>query len=117
MAWSGRSRPRSCSNPRSPSTTTSLPRLIPGRAPRSRSLRRRRAMSAESVIAETESECASVRLRADRPGWIAHPRELSLIRGLILIVLAVGFVLIGGGDLDLGPIEARIGIAAGEPLG
>jgi hypothetical protein len=43
-----------------------------------------------------------------------------LIRGLTMIALAVGFVLIGGGSLELGAIESRLGIAlwAGAgPLG
>jgi hypothetical protein len=34
-----------------------------------------------------------------------------------LVVLAVFFVLIGATDLDLGPGEARLGLAAGERLG
>jgi len=32
-------------------------------------------------------------------------------------VLALGFVLLGAGDLDLGPVESRLGMAAGEHFG
>ena len=35
----------------------------------------------------------------------------------ILAAMAVGFVLLGGGNLDLGPVDARQGLAAGESLG
>ncbi len=33
-----------------------------------------------------------------------------------LAALAAGFVLVGGGNLDLGPIEARLGLSAAERL-
>jgi hypothetical protein len=39
------------------------------------------------------------------------------VRGLTMIALAAGFVLIGGGNLDPGAIESRLGIAAGEGIG
>jgi hypothetical protein len=76
-------------------------------------------MSAESVTAGTGDEAgpATVRRRVDRPRWSSHPATVPLIRGLAVIAMAIGFVLIGGGALDLGPIEARLGVAAGEPLG
>ncbi|WP_406695236.1 hypothetical protein V5E97_29795 [Singulisphaera sp. Ch08] len=35
----------------------------------------------------------------------------------IVLAIAAGFILIGGGRQDLGPIEARLGIAAGEAFG
>lgn len=35
----------------------------------------------------------------------------------ILWVMAIGFVLLGGGNLELGPIDARQGLAAGESFG
>jgi hypothetical protein len=47
-------------------------------------------------------------LGAGTPGWV---------RGSILIAMAAGFVLAGGASLDLGPIESRLGIAAGEAIG
>src|SRR4051812_14921444 len=34
-----------------------------------------------------------------------------------LVVLVAGFVLIGGGNLDPGPEDAKLGMAAGEALG
>jgi hypothetical protein len=40
-----------------------------------------------------------------------------LIRGLIMIALAAWFVLVGGGNLDPGDIESRLGIAAWERTG
>jgi hypothetical protein len=41
----------------------------------------------------------------------------ALIRGLAVIALAAWFVGLGGGKLDLGPIESRLGIAAAEAFG
>lgn len=35
----------------------------------------------------------------------------------LLAVMAIGFVLVGAGNLDLGPVDARLGLAAGESLG
>ncbi|SIO59223.1 hypothetical protein SAMN05444166_5969 [Singulisphaera sp. GP187] len=35
----------------------------------------------------------------------------------LVLTVAAGFILVGGGRQDLGPIEARLGIAAGEPFG
>src|SRR5947209_2069440 len=46
----------------------------------------------------------------DAPG----PRALP---ALAVAALAGAFVLFGGGSLDLGPIEARQGLAAGERFG
>jgi hypothetical protein len=80
-------------------------------------------MAAESVTDGAEAEPgveavrSAVRRRVDRPGWSSHPAAVALFRGLAVIALAVGFVLIGGAKLDLGPIEARLGVAAGEALG
>lgn len=38
-------------------------------------------------------------------------------RLLALAVMAAGFVLVGGGNLDPGPVESRLGLASGERLG
>jgi hypothetical protein len=46
-----------------------------------------------------------------RPGWSSR-----LARPAVLL-LAGGFVLVGGGNLELGPVEARVGLASAEPLG
>lgn len=35
----------------------------------------------------------------------------------VLAVMAIGFVLVGAGNLDLGAVDARVGLAAREPLG
>ena len=48
----------------------------------------------------------------DGPRSWAWPRRFAA-----LAVLAAGFVLIGGGNLDPGPAEARVGLAAFEKLG
>jgi hypothetical protein len=68
-------------------------------------------MSAESVSVARPG----ARLRADLPGPARFPSWFW--PAVVWTVLAAGFVLIGGGNLDLGEVEARIGIAAGEPLG
>ena len=52
-----------------------------------------------------------------RLGRLARMPRKRLARGLSVIALAVGFVLIGGASLDPGEKEARLGIAAQEPLG
>lgn len=60
-------------------------------------------------------------LRSDRP---ERPSESagSLAwnfpqRALVLAALAAGFVLLGGGSLELGPVESRLGLASAEGLG
>jgi hypothetical protein len=40
-----------------------------------------------------------------------------VLRGVIVLALAAGFVVVDGGRLDLGEIESRLGIAAGEAFG
>jgi hypothetical protein len=90
-------------------------------------------MSLESVMAEievmvpgdvatettvkVEQVSAQAGLRAERFVGLSGAETSRLIRGLALIALASGFVLIGGENLDLGPIESRLGIAAGEVFG
>lgn len=44
----------------------------------------------------------------------AGPRLLA--RGVV-VAAAIGFALLGAGNLDLGPAEARLGMASGERLG
>src|SRR5271166_3504001 len=36
---------------------------------------------------------------------------------LALVVMAAGFVLLGAGNLDVGPADARVALAANEPVG
>jgi hypothetical protein len=46
------------------------------------------------------------------------PRAASLWwTRLALVALAIGFVIVGATDLDLGPAEGRLGLAAGERVG
>jgi len=47
---------------------------------------------------------------------VAGLRHASWAR-CVLVGLALGFVVAGAIDLDLGPLEARLGLAAGERLG
>ena len=47
----------------------------------------------------------------------ATPGDLSAGARVILAVLALFFVILGATNLDLGPAEARLGLAAGEKLG
>ena len=68
-------------------------------------------MSAEPVTAARPSPWT----RADRPDRAPIVRRIGLWTALV--ALASGFVLIGGGNLDLGPIEARLGLSAGEGIG
>jgi hypothetical protein len=51
------------------------------------------------------------------PGWLLNLDAKALCRGLAVIALAVGFVAIGGGSLELGELESRLGIAAAEGFG
>lgn len=48
---------------------------------------------------------------------IANASRISAACGLVALAAAVGFVLIGGGELDLDSTEARLGLAIGEPFG
>ena len=57
----------------------------------------------------------SLKFRADLPDRPVDPA--SRLAGRRCWSLGVGFVLLGGASLDLGPIEARLGLASGEPLG
>ena len=68
-------------------------------------------MSVESSLVARPSR----KLRADLP----EPSETwtSVAARPVVIALAAGFVLLGGAALELGPIEAKVGMAIGEPIG
>jgi hypothetical protein len=68
-------------------------------------------MSAEPVTVDR----VDVRLRVDLPDLELMPRRAAVVA--VTVALAVAFVLVGGGSLDPGPIEARVGLAAGERIG
>lgn len=53
---------------------------------------------------------------AEEMGPIRLRNQRFAVLGISLL-LAAGFVVLGGGSLDLGPDEARLGLAAGERLG
>lgn len=55
------------------------------------------------------------RFRLDPIG--ASPQRAALRAALIWAALGAGFVLIGGGNLDPGADDARLGLAAGEGIG
>jgi hypothetical protein len=74
-------------------------------------------MSAESVSVARPG----ARVQADQPS-LALALALERIpswfwAGAAWTLLAAVFVLLGGGNLDVNETEARLGIAAGEPLG
>jgi hypothetical protein len=54
--------------------------------------------------------------RADEPGRLSVPSVRSLAWP-ILAILAATFVLVGAGSLDVGPTDARVGLAASGPFG
>ncbi len=57
----------------------------------------------------------AARLRVDHVGHAWDLQRLAL--PAVFVAAAVGFVIIGGGNLDLGPDEAKIGLSAVEPIG
>jgi hypothetical protein len=66
-------------------------------------------MSAEAEVLAREVGIA--------PAWFSRVQWKPLVRGLAVIAVALGFVVVGGAGLDPGDIEARLGIAASEPFG
>jgi hypothetical protein len=54
-------------------------------------------------------------LRVDGGGVLLRAPESSIWATALLALFTVGFVLLGGGSLDLGPVDARIGLAAQGP--
>jgi hypothetical protein len=54
------------------------------------------------------------RLRVDSTARRLVPERLRV--WLALAAMSIGFVLVGGGNLDLGYVEARLGLAAREGL-
>lgn len=59
----------------------------------------------------------SLRLRADTPvrAWYDRPgREVAIAA---VTTMALGFVILGAPNLELGALEARLGIATGNPIG
>ena len=53
---------------------------------------------------------------------VEHPLDLDAAvprakRRKLLVGLALGFVIVGAIDLDVGPAEGRLGLAAGERIG
>lgn len=60
----------------------------------------------------------SLRLRADGPDLEPEEAPARLLgMEAVFLVAAAGFVLLGGSGLELGPIEAKVGLAANEPVG
>ena len=59
------------------------------------------------------------RLRADVPEADEVDEAPARLLGMEIVFLlaAAGFVLIGGGSLDVGPTEAKLGLSANEPVG
>lgn len=59
------------------------------------------------------------RLRADVPEADEVGDAPARVLGMeaVFLLAAAGFVLFGGGSLELGPIEAKVGLSATEPVG
>jgi hypothetical protein len=75
-------------------------------------------MSADPM--SSASRASLRRLRADTPDVDVEEEESPgrlLGMELVFLLAAVGFVLIGGGSLELGPTEAKLGLSALEPIG
>ena len=75
-----------------------------------------------SADPKSSAQRASLRrLRADAPDAVEAEAEESpgrlLGMELVFLLTAAGFVLFGGGSLELGPTEARLGLSAVEPIG
>ena len=74
-------------------------------------------MSSDLTLASMARLLRPRTLRVDRQtgtlSWSIPPHSSALV----LAVLAAFFVLVGATDLDLGPSDARLGLAAGERLG
>jgi hypothetical protein len=56
-------------------------------------------------------------LRVDGAGPSLAIPELRTWASPLLALMALTFVLLGAGNLDLGPVDARVGLAAGGPFG
>jgi hypothetical protein len=63
----------------------------------------------------TQAVRPALRLRADGPEQ--DPRPIHFGLPLVFLLASIGFVVIGGGNLELGPTEAKVGLSAVEPLG
>ena len=75
-------------------------------------------MSADPM--SSASRASLRRLRADTPEVEVEEEESPgrlLGMELVFLLAAVGFVLVGGGSLELGTTEAKVGLSALEPLG
>jgi hypothetical protein len=75
-------------------------------------------MSADPM--SSASRHALRRLRADTPEVELEDEESPgrlLGMELVFLLAAAGFVLLGGGSLELGPTEAKLGLSALEPIG
>jgi hypothetical protein len=74
-------------------------------------------MSMHPELARPEETPRVRPLRADARGHCPAVPQLRSLAWPILGVLAGTFVLLGAGDLDVGPIDARVGLAASGPFG
>ncbi|QDV34798.1 hypothetical protein [Tautonia plasticadhaerens] len=73
-------------------------------------------MSRATTPAPSPEVIAPRRLRADAPLPVGLMAPARLAAGLAVAVI-VAFTLLGAGNLDLGPGEARLGMAAGDRVG
>jgi hypothetical protein len=77
-------------------------------------------MSTEPTLAPLARLLPQRTVRVDRESGTVSWSVPRYWQGLVLAALATFFVVVGAIELDLGPGEARLGLAAGErpgPLG
>jgi hypothetical protein len=74
-------------------------------------------MSPDTAIIEATDRLRFTRIRSDSiSGW-ATPQVKKAVARFLVLSMALFFVILGATNLDLGPAEARLGLAAGERLG
>src|SRR5262249_47437401 len=74
-------------------------------------------MNADPTLAPTARPSSFGLLRNERAPSMAPGALATSWLSYIVIGLALVFVIAGATDLDLGPLEARLGLSAGEGLG
>lgn len=67
------------------------------------------------TVDSTQATRPSLRLRADLPD--PGPTRGDRLARPAVLVLAMAFTILGGASLDLGPTEARLGLAVTDPIG
>ncbi|MFI5456678.1 MAG: hypothetical protein ACHRXM_14615 [Isosphaerales bacterium] len=74
-------------------------------------------MNTDSALVSVARPLKSRTIRTDHAVCLVAGVLPATWARLVLVGLALAFVVLGATDLDLGPLEARLGLAAGERLG